>query len=78
MAIARQCRNPTVREGGKRRFRVDLDQWLGHSDARQVSDLPKHPLLFFGSPTRLEVVTDRQTSGGSFRQVRDLPRIGVA
>jgi len=78
MAIARQCRNPTVREGGKRRFRVDLDQWLGHSDARQVSDLPKDASFFFGSPTRLYAVTDRQTLGGSFRQVRDLPRIGVA
>ena len=78
MAIARQCRNPTVREGGKRRFRVDLDQWLGHSDARQVSDLPKDASYFLWVSDPLVCGHRPPDLRRRFRQVRDLPRIGVA
>jgi hypothetical protein len=54
---------------------IDL-LWLCHSDARQVSDLPTPQPLFHGLRPFYAVV-DRQIEM-AFRQVRDLPRIGVA
>jgi hypothetical protein len=49
-----------------------LCKWLCHSDARQVSDLPARGLLS-------SAVLDRRLSKiEGLRQVRDLPRIGVA
>jgi hypothetical protein len=53
--------------------------WLCHSDARQVCDLPSLNLIFLlGSPTRSSAVIDRKVFSQRFRQVTDLPRIGVA
>jgi hypothetical protein len=52
--------------------------WLCHSDARQVSDLPAMNVSSSqGSSTRLSGHRPLD-SEGSFRQVKDLPRIGVA
>src|SRR5258706_4424368 len=54
-----------------------LRQWLCHSDARQVCDLPAANLLFH-SGLRPATVRDRSDQWATFRQVRDLPRIRVA
>jgi hypothetical protein len=54
-----------------------LSKWLCHADARQVSDLPaEFPHLFMVSDPsygRRPKISKR-----TLRQVRDLPRIGVA
>ena len=55
--------------------KVKLELWLCRSDARQVFDLPSTDLLLFGSPTRGHRPLDLKKA---FRQVGDLPRIGVA
>jgi hypothetical protein len=53
-------------------------QWLCHSDARQVSDLPDMKRLMSGLRPSCISVEDRQQIEGGFRQVEDLPRISVA
>ena len=56
-----------------------LSVWLCHSDARQVSDLPDMKHLMLGLRPLCLAVRDRHLiEGGAFRQVEDLPRIGVA
>jgi hypothetical protein len=50
-----------------------LSRWLCHSDARQVSDLPKRFLII---PIRRSQTAACLKAAG--RQVEDLPRIGVA
>jgi len=52
-----------------------LALWLRHSDARQVFDLPAPALLHPGSPTPGHRPVEIKRT---HRQVRDLPRIGVA
>ena len=52
--------------------------WLCHSDARQVSDLPEAASEVWRSVTAYKRVGDPKKIRGVFRQVRDLPRIGVA
>ena len=68
-----------MRQISIRRQVCDFAVCLCHADARQVFDLPKrHPLYQL-------VVSDRQAYGSEtrhqelhVRQVKDLPRIGVA
>ncbi|MDX6446837.1 MAG: hypothetical protein QOH71_3911 [Blastocatellia bacterium] len=50
--------------------------WLCHTDARQVSDLPTKASLYLAVYDRR--VGDPKKKGLGFRQVTDLPRIGVA
>src|SRR5215510_2590243 len=54
-------------------------RWLCHSDARQVSDLPSAVSLFLRGLRPFFAVIDRKVFlESALRQVRDLPRIGVA
>src|SRR5262245_34651779 len=52
--------------------------WLCHSDARQVFDLPGTPVLSSRSSTFCVGPETAVLSEGDIRQVKDLPRIGVA
>jgi hypothetical protein len=54
-----------------------LPQWLCHSDARQVFDLPTARALFHRVYDPAAVI-DRTDLERPFRQVIDLPRIRVA
>jgi len=54
---------------------MPLTLWLCHADARQVFDLPKALNKFAGLWPR---VGDPRSGLGRWRQVKDLPRIGVA
>src|SRR5215831_18929559 len=59
-------------------FSAVRSRWLGHADARQVSDLPARRLFSFAGLRPALAVPDRQFSRASVRQVTDLPRIGMA
>jgi len=58
------------------RFDRTFFQWLCHSDARRVCDLPAASLLF-ATGLRPAMVIDHQYLRAE-RQLEDLPRIGVA
>jgi hypothetical protein len=51
-------------------------RWLGHSDARQVSDLPESAFIDLSVYDRR--VRDPEKKWDRHRQVADMPRIGVA